>query len=95
VPTWPAEFEELVRPHCRFVPADSPVDPDTGFALLGLDSLAMLTLIAEVEDRFGVMIPDTVMVGQEFDTPASMWRSVSRLLTRSGEDTMLDGDRRD
>lgn len=37
---------------------DGHLDEDTRFETLGADSLAILELILEIEDRFGLEIPD-------------------------------------
>ncbi len=79
-PPWPPEFERILRQHCRFVDAATPVDPDASLAVLGIDSLATLSVIVEIEDAFSVVVPDTMLTSDDFGSPGSMWRAVVTLV---------------
>ena len=78
--TWPPAFEDLLRRHCRFVAPDEPIDPDQAWPVLGVDSFATLILILELEETFGVNIPDSLLTGTQFSTPGSMWATLGELL---------------
>jgi acyl carrier protein len=78
--TWSSAFEELLRRHCRFVAPDQPIDPAEAWPVLGVDSFATLILILELEETFGVSIPDSLLTGTEFSTPGSMWATLGGLL---------------
>jgi acyl carrier protein len=75
---WTPEFEYLLRRHCNFVAPQEAIDPDARLAALGVDSLTFLGLIVEIEARFSVAVPDTMLV-EENDTPAGLWRLVADL----------------
>jgi acyl carrier protein len=76
---WPAEFERLLRRHCRFVAAAEPIEPDAPMVALGLDSLATLVMILEIEATFSVAFPDAMLAGEQ-DTARGLWSLVSRLI---------------
>jgi amino acid adenylation domain-containing protein len=86
--TWPAEFDEILRPFCRFAQADAPIDPELPLALLGIDSMGTISLLALVEATFDVPVPDLVQTGAELATAGSLWQAVAdRRAERSGPDT--------
>lgn len=75
---WTTDFEYLLRRHCHFVGPQDSIDPDARLAALGVDSLAFLALLVEVEARFSVAVPDT-MLAEGNDTPRGLWQLVSGL----------------
>lgn len=54
------------------------IAPDASMRASGVDSLALVEFIFEVEDRYGINIPDTV---QGLDTLAELAEIVDRLRT--------------
>jgi acyl carrier protein len=83
-PGWSPAFEELLRRHCRFVPAGQPIAADETWTGLGVDSFATLIMILEMEETFGVSIPDTLLTGAGFSTPGSTWATLNCLRSQSG-----------
>jgi diaminopimelate decarboxylase len=77
--SWPAEFEEMIRRQCHLLDPAAPIDPDTALALLGIDSVQILMLIVEIEETFLVEIPDTMLTGEHFATPRSIWAALESL----------------
>lgn len=61
------------------IPANAVIEPDTNFTYLGFDSLDRMELVMEVEDEFGIMIPD-----DDSDTFTTV-RSVAEYLVKVGE----------
>lgn len=86
---WSAEFEQVLRRHCRFVDAATPIDPDGAWATLGVDSFATLIMILEIEEIFGVSVPDSMLTGEEFGSPGATWTTISALAGQRSE--ALDG----
>ncbi|HEY0532724.1 MAG TPA: phosphopantetheine-binding protein [Actinoplanes sp.] len=78
--SWSPAFEDLLRRHCRFVAADEPIEAEEVWPALGVDSFATLILILELEETFGVSIPDSLLTGTEFSTPGLMWSTLNGLL---------------
>lgn len=44
-----------------------------------LDSLMILSLIAEIEDEFDVVIPTVEIIPQNFNSAQSLWNLIERL----------------
>lgn len=49
---------------------------------LGVDSLELMELIADIEDKFGLSIPDDAL--REVDTVASVFRAIEKRLEKEG-----------
>ena len=59
--------------------ADTELTPDRRLADLGLDSLATVGLLVDVEESFGVEFPDEALTADTFATAASLWSVVAGL----------------
>ncbi|MFD7132987.1 acyl carrier protein [Streptomyces sp. NPDC059894] len=73
------DFESVLRQTLPFLDADSPVDADASLTELGLDSLTLLGLVAELEDRLAVELPDELLVMETFATPSTLWSRLAEL----------------
>ncbi|MDA0636998.1 phosphopantetheine-binding protein [Nonomuraea sp. MCN248] len=49
---------------------------------LGLDSMGVVRLIVDLEDLYGVQVPDEILDEKTFATVASLWAALSPLMTR-------------
>ncbi|MGQ5261970.1 acyl carrier protein [Micromonospora sp. ZYX-F-536] len=56
--------------------AGQELTPDTVLADMGLDSLAAVALIFDLEDELGVTLPDSAFSAGTFDTVATLWAAV-------------------
>lgn len=56
----------------QILESDLPVEADTDLFSLGLDSVAMMTLVLQIEDRFGVAIVPAEMKRETFATARSL-----------------------
>jgi acyl carrier protein len=74
---WPTRFEEVLRPHLVLV-GDTPLTSDIGLAESGLDSLATVELLIELEEAFSVVVPDE-QLGDAFDTVGGLWAILAGL----------------
>jgi acyl carrier protein len=74
---WLDLYERVVRQHCRFVDADSPLDPDTPMTQLGIDSMEIVNLIIDLEDSFEFAIPDDLLAPEVFITPGTLWKALA------------------
>jgi acyl carrier protein len=72
-PTWPAEFEELVRGHLPGLRYGEPLTAELVLADHGLDSLRRVSLLVALEDGFEVTFPDELLAGNTFHTTGSLW----------------------
>ncbi|HYT75064.1 MAG TPA: acyl carrier protein [Vicinamibacterales bacterium] len=63
---------------------------DTPLASVGIDSIGMIETIFEVEERFGITIPDSDSAEdrlKDFETPASVVRLITSLLAEQSRGT--------
>ena len=78
-PAWDQAFEDLLRPHLPLLPADEPLGAELSLRAAGLDSLGTVNLLMDVEDTFGVEVPDDDLSFEVFATPSTLWQLVDRL----------------
>jgi acyl carrier protein len=76
---WDATFESLLRRHLRFLPAEATLEPADDLRALGLDSMATIELMLNLEDKYGVAFPDDALAAAAWSTPAALWNTVLTL----------------
>jgi acyl carrier protein len=76
---WDARFEVLVRAAARRLPAEAELTPDTDLLDWGLDSLAIVGLLAGIEAAYGSGLPDEALNYDTLGTPGALWKAVSAL----------------
>lgn len=69
----------VVRGHLRFLDTTDPLPPDANLRELGLDSLAAIDLLLDLEQTFGVVFPEELLTEETFRTARSIARAVARL----------------
>lgn len=67
------EILEEIRPDVDFENCTTLIDDHI------LDSLAIISLIAEIEDEFDVTIPTVEIAPRNFNSAQAMWELISRL----------------
>ena len=67
---WIEEYEQIIRAHSQ---TDHPMEPDTAMTLLGFDSLEIINLIVDLEDKFRIELPEEVLTPETFATPGGLW----------------------
>jgi acyl carrier protein len=77
---WPQRFEDVLTSH---LPGDHAVQAAVPLRDQGVDSLAVVGLIMDLESEFGVVIPDELVTMETFDTPESLWGMLSDLIAKS------------
>tara|TARA_R110002096_G_scaffold342549_5_gene535561 strand:- start:8054 stop:8323 length:270 start_codon:yes stop_codon:yes gene_type:complete len=73
-------LESLLRPHLRLLAAEIDLAPDQHLGQAGLDSLASIELLVQIEDEFGAMIPDEAIDENTFTSLTTLAQVVSRSL---------------
>jgi acyl carrier protein len=71
------EFTELL---CDVLPALAELPElteDTVLRDYGLDSLATVELLIGLEDQYQVSVPDSLLTGAAFATPAALWQTLA------------------
>ncbi|GAA4009616.1 hypothetical protein GCM10022384_63900 [Streptomyces marokkonensis] len=90
---WPQSFEQILRAHLTFLPADEPVVPELPLVDRGLDSLATVSLLLDLEEAFALTIPDELLTAKTFATPADLWSVIDSLVAAKPSSSQpIDGD---
>ena len=72
-------FTQLVRRRLRYAPTNGDVAADIALKDYGLDSAATIDLLLDLEDTYGITMPDEYLSEQTFATLSSLWQAVSQL----------------
>lgn len=75
----PLDFQLAVLRHLPYAEADA-LTPDAELAALGLDSMGVVELLGDLEETFGLELPDELLTEETFATAGSLWTTVSGLL---------------
>lgn len=78
-------FVALVRRHLKYLDPAAELDPDRELKPLGLDSMAGVDLLLDLEDEFGVVLPDRYLTQETFSTVRSLWTVMDLLARGAGE----------
>ena len=62
------ELEGIVRPHLTLLDPSANLSPDSSLGELGLDSMASIDLLIEIESHLGVVIDDAAIDESSFDS---------------------------
>jgi acyl carrier protein len=82
----PREFQDILRPHLPY--ADSgELAAANELAGLGLDSMSLVQLLADVEDRYDIELPDDILNEATFETVGSLWQTLSPLVEPAGAES--------
>jgi len=75
----PVAFEQLLKPHLPFA-VDASLEWDDDLAALGLDSMSIVQLLADIEDTYDIELPDDILNEATFATAGSLWQVLAGLL---------------
>ena len=81
------KLQAVLRPHLRFLEPNAPLPPEEPLGALGLDSMAAINLLLDLETTFGVQIPDDLLSAETFETFASLEKTFRPLLEQSADPT--------
>jgi acyl carrier protein len=76
---WDQQFEEILRTHLPFLPADEALTDNASLTDYGLDSLGIVDLLFSLESGYDVAFVDDALSREAFETPASLWQTVLSL----------------
>ncbi len=74
------KLQEILRPRLRFHSEGEPVPMDEDLGKLGLDSMASIDLLMDIESQFGVQIPDELMTVDTFSTGNHLLAVIAKLV---------------
>ncbi|MDX3225229.1 phosphopantetheine-binding protein [Streptomyces sp. ME19-01-6] len=76
---WNESFEAILRSLLRGLSDDAPLQPEQNLAAVGLDSMASVELLLELEKTFAIEVPDELLQPATFATAGALWQAVSGL----------------
>lgn len=76
---WPAEFDKLLRTYLPLLADDTALTERTSLPDLGLDSMSTVGLLLDVEELYGVQIPDDQLRAETFASATALWSVVTSL----------------
>jgi acyl carrier protein len=79
---WPDRYESILRAHCRFADITRDIDPDASLALLGVDSMELISMIVDLEEAFEFEMPEEFLAPEIFDTPGALWKAIDDHIDR-------------
>ena len=74
---WDDRFEAMVRAALRLLSAGEELRPDLNTATAGLDSLAAVELLINIEAAYDIAISEELLQLDSFATPGALWKLVS------------------
>jgi acyl carrier protein len=69
----------VVRRHLKFLNTAEPLRPDASLRDLGLNSLAAIDLMLDLEQTFAIVFPDEELTEQTFRTAGGIAAAVARV----------------
>jgi len=72
-------LQKLLRPHLKFISASEPLTADSHLGALGLDSMAAINLLFDLEQEFEIQITDEAISENTFTTLTHLYALVDRL----------------
>jgi acyl carrier protein len=73
------QLETIVRTYLVLVPEGQDVPRETELSALGLDSMSALTLLLELEEKFGISFPDSLLNATTFRSATSLENVIQML----------------
>ncbi|WP_314254099.1 acyl carrier protein [Streptomyces kutzneri] len=77
---WDSRFEELLRRHLPFFSTTEPIAEDTSLRDYGLDSLAMVELLTDLEATYDIRFGAEALTPETFATAGTLWKSLEESL---------------
>lgn len=77
----PQGFRKALLPHLPFADSEE-LAADDDLAALGLDSMGVVQLLSDLEETFGLELPDELISEETFATVGSLWNAVGELVQR-------------
>lgn len=75
----PRTFLTTLVTHLPYA-GDGDLAPSDDLAALGLDSMGVVQLLTDLEETYGLDLPDELITEETFRTVGSLWRAVGGVL---------------
>ncbi|MGC5015558.1 phosphopantetheine-binding protein [Streptosporangium sp. DT93] len=76
----PDRFQSILRAHLPYAETGGLTARDE-LSALGLDSMGVVRLLVDIENRYAVELPDEILDEATFATVGSLWGALSMLMT--------------
>jgi acyl carrier protein len=76
---WDDQFEAILRRHLPFLPPEESLGESIGLRDFGLDSMATVELLADLESTYRVRFLNDLLRMETFATPGVLWASLTAL----------------
>ena len=70
------KLEAVVRPHLKFLKEGDPLSPEQDLGEAGLDSMASIDLLLDLEESFDVSISDDLLTEDSFSSLAEIQKLI-------------------
>ncbi len=74
-----AKLQEILRPYLRLAASEAPIQMDEDLGKLGLDSMASIELLMQLEEQLGIVIPDEMLTAETFATGNHLLAVIEKL----------------
>jgi acyl carrier protein len=75
----PRPFLDILKAHLPYAGSGDLAATDD-LSALGLDSMGVVRLLVDLEERYGLDLPDELLTEETFATPGSLWETVAGLV---------------
>jgi acyl carrier protein len=72
-------FIAMVRSHLKYLKPSDQLGLDQPLKTLGLDSMAAVDLLLDIEDNYAITLPDTYLTEETFSTIQALWLVIDHL----------------
>lgn len=73
------EFEGLLRKHIKYLSISQSLDEHSQLKEYGLDSIASVNLLLDIEDTYDIIMPDKYLVEATFSTAYALWNVIEQI----------------
>ena len=73
------QFIQMIRSHLKYLKPGAELAVDQPLKALGLDSMAAVDLLLDIEDNYAVTLPDQYLTEETFSTAQALWLVVHQL----------------
>ncbi|MGC5016844.1 acyl carrier protein [Streptosporangium sp. DT93] len=78
---WDERFEAVVRNFLPFLPENGELRPELSLRDFGMDSIAMIDLLAALEREYRVRFASEALNIENFQTPSTVWAALSSMVS--------------
>ncbi|MCD1257284.1 acyl carrier protein [Paenibacillus athensensis] len=77
------QFAAVLRRHLKYLKPTQELKGSDDLKALGLDSMASIDLLLDLEEALGIMLPDTMLTENTFSTADALWALLSEMTSQT------------